>query len=74
MIFRRRSSKPEQAPEPTTITPPISEELGPLALLGQKIIKTDLPEEVSNQAENELKKLEKIDEVIITLPWQYHRQ
>jgi ATP-dependent Lon protease len=82
MIFRRRSSKPEQAPEPTTITPPISEELGPLALLGQKIIKTDLPEEVSNQAENELKKLEKMDgdtaeytiginyiETLISIPW-----
>jgi ATP-dependent Lon protease len=82
MFFRKRSSKPEQASEPTTLTPPSTEELGPLALLGQKIIKTDLPEEVAHQAESELKKLEQTDsvtadytiginyiETLISIPW-----
>ena len=82
MIFRKRSSKPEQASEPTTLAPPSVEELGPLALLGQKIIKTDLPEEVAHQAESELKKLEQTDsataeytiginyiETLISIPW-----
>ncbi len=82
MIFRKRSSKPEKPPEPTIITPPATEELGPLDLLRQKIIKTDLPEAVSSQAESELKKLEKTDsvaaeytiginyiETLISIPW-----
>lgn len=82
MIFRKRSSESDRPAEPTTITPPGSEELGPLDLLRQKIIKTDLPEEVSSQAESELKKLEKTDsisadytigvnyiETLISIPW-----
>ncbi|MEJ2135761.1 MAG: endopeptidase La [Desulfofustis sp.] len=82
MFFKKRSAKPESPQEPTTLVPPAAEDLGPLALLHQKIVKTDLPEEVAEQAESELKKLEKTDsvsaeytiginyiETLISIPW-----
>jgi len=82
MFFRKRSSDSERSAEPTTITPSGNEELGPLDLLRQKVIKTDLPEEVSSQAESELIKLEKTDsisadytiginyiETLVSIPW-----
>ena len=82
MFFRKRSATPESPQEPTTLAPPATEDLGPLALLHQKIVKTDLPEEVADQAESELKKLEKTDsvsaeytiginyiETLISIPW-----
>ncbi len=82
MFFRKRPPRKEEPPEPTTIVPPTTEELGALDLLRQKIIKTDLPEGVSAQAESELKRLEKTDsvsaeytiginyiETLISIPW-----
>lgn len=82
MIFWKRSDKPKTPKEPVTIDSPESEELGPLNILRQKILKTDLPEYVASQAETELKKLEKIDsisadynvglnyiELLLALPW-----
>ncbi len=76
MFFKKKPSRPE------TIIPTKSEHLGQLDLLKQQVIKTDLPEYVSVQAENELAKLEKIDsisaeytigmtyiETLLALPW-----
>jgi len=76
MLFKKRSS------EPTRISPPEPEQTGQLGLLRQQILKTDLPEYVSIQAENEFAKLEKIDsisaeytiglsylEMLLALPW-----
>jgi len=76
MFFKKRSS------EPTKILPPETDQLGQLSLIRQQIIKADLPEYVSNQAESEFAKLEKIDvisaeyticmtyiETLLALPW-----
>ena len=82
MIFWKRSNRSKPPAEPTTIKPAETEELGPLGVLRQKIRKADLPEYVADQAETELRKLEKIDsvsseytigmnyiELLLALPW-----
>jgi len=76
MFFKKRPS------EPIKITPPESDQPGQLGLIRQRILKADLPEYVSTQAENEFAKLEKIDtisaeytiglnylELLLALPW-----
>ncbi len=82
MIFWKRSIKPKKPEEPVPMSPPGTEDLGQLSVLRQKVLKTDLPEYVANQAESELRKLEKIDtisaeyniglnyiQLLTTLPW-----
>lgn len=82
MIFWKRSTKSKTPAEPATISPSGTEYLGPLSVLRQKIIRTDLPEYVASQAESELNKLEKVDsvsadyniginyiELLLSLPW-----
>ena len=76
MFFKRKSPNIDRIESPETI------QLGRLDLLRQRVIKTDLPEYVSAQAETELAKLEKIDsisaeysigltyiELLLALPW-----
>ena len=76
MFFKRKPPNIDRIESPETIQP------GRLDLLRQRVIKTDLPEYVSAQAETELAKLEKIDsisaeysigltyiELLLALPW-----
>ncbi len=76
MFFKRKPPNIDRIESPETI------QLGRLDLLRQQVIKTDLPEYVSAQAETELAKLEKIDsisaeysigltyiELLLALPW-----
>ncbi len=82
MSFWKRPGRPKTPEEPVSMHSPETEELGPLSVLRQKVVKTDLPEYVASQAESELRKLEKLDsvsadynvglnyvELLLALPW-----